>query len=417
MITNLKDWEKTVEALQAVNSPAYPSPPDERDHRLFRYMRLQPETPEVFDMFHSFIPQAPDQLKRGVCVSKTNKNAYNTAYNVMGRLPKGGFSTGLNYVLSKQFDGIPESEGTFPRVSLDISRKYGNCTELSLPYSRFNQFNPLQLPAVTEEHLKEAANYKLEGYVRLNGVLEMQQALSAGQLIMTAHIVTDNFGKFPSYLKPDKGVIPIPNGHILGGHATLFYGYSKPRSWKDMLNSWGPDWALNGSAYMPYGDFIEYKTEEGVDFFWEAWAMIFNLKDPTVGREVKMWVDKSIALVDGVPTSIDLYNREVVPFISQERAFIPSRFLSEAFAFKVDWDKYKKQATIDDLKGKVIILWENKPTALVNGVPKQIDKDNKLVVPTLRHNRISLPVRFINEEVGLKVDYNSHRKEIKVTRV
>ena len=94
--------------------------------------------------------------------------------------------------------------------------------------------------------------------------------------------------------------------------------------------------------------------------------------------------------------------------LSTERTFVPIRIISENLGFDVNWDNEAKKVTInkDDTNIEITI---NEAKALVNGKEIYIDtKDGKPVLESkafLYKDRTYLPLRFISEAFGAKVDY------------
>jgi transcriptional regulator CtsR len=106
---------------------------------------------------------------------------------------------------------------------------------------------------------------------------------------------------------------------------------------------------------------------------------------------------------------------DVAPMIIEGRTVLPIRYLAEVIGAEVGWNQYEKKATIT-FKGKDIELWIGKSTARVDGEPKLIDPQNIKVVPVvIPPGRTMLPLRFISENLGCKVDWNANSQEVKVT--
>ena len=106
---------------------------------------------------------------------------------------------------------------------------------------------------------------------------------------------------------------------------------------------------------------------------------------------------------------------DAAPIIIEGRAFLPIRYLAEVIGAEVGWNQYEKKATVT-FKGKDIELWIGKYTARVDGEPKLIDSQNIKVVPVvIPPGRTMLPLRFISENLGCKVDWNANSQEVKVT--
>jgi len=106
---------------------------------------------------------------------------------------------------------------------------------------------------------------------------------------------------------------------------------------------------------------------------------------------------------------------DVEPIIIENRAFLPIKYLSDVIGARLEWDQGEKKATIS-LKGTVIELWIGRYTARVDDKPKLIDPQNLNVVPmVLPPGRTMLPLRFVSENLGCKVEWSSATQEIKVT--
>ncbi|MGE5398626.1 MAG: copper amine oxidase N-terminal domain-containing protein [Chitinophagales bacterium] len=105
---------------------------------------------------------------------------------------------------------------------------------------------------------------------------------------------------------------------------------------------------------------------------------------------------------------------DVAPVVKDGRVFLPLNYVAELLGARVDWNSKEKKATVS--AGKTIEIWVNKNKARVNGVKKPIDAKNTKVVPmTVPPGRTMVPLRFIAENMGCKVEWNDSRKEITVT--
>ena len=104
----------------------------------------------------------------------------------------------------------------------------------------------------------------------------------------------------------------------------------------------------------------------------------------------------------------------VAPIIKEGRAYVPLRFVSEQMGCAVDWQDASKKITITNLTTK-IELWIGKSTVLVNGKSTLIDPTNAKVVPIINNGSTLVPIRFISESLGYYVDYNSSKKQVKIS--
>jgi len=97
------------------------------------------------------------------------------------------------------------------------------------------------------------------------------------------------------------------------------------------------------------------------------------------------------------------------PVIENSRTLVPFRFIGEALGAKIGWDPVKK--TVSYVLGNMnIVLTIGSTTAFVNSVATKLD-----VAPKILSGRTVVPVRFISETIGAKVDWNSSTKMVTIT--
>lgn len=98
----------------------------------------------------------------------------------------------------------------------------------------------------------------------------------------------------------------------------------------------------------------------------------------------------------------------VEPIVKEGRTLVPLRAIFEILGATVDWDQTTKTVT-GVLDEKIIKLQVNNKIANING------KDVELDVPAIVVNGSALvPVRFIAESLGAKVDWDSNTKSVLV---
>lgn len=120
-------------------------------------------------------------------------------------------------------------------------------------------------------------------------------------------------------------------------------------------------------------------------------------------------VGKSAMTVNGEEKQLD-----TPPIIREGRTMLPVRSLAESMGAVVKWDDQARAATIT-LGPTAMVLWLDKPEALVNSVPTPIDPDNPKVVPVEQNGRTLLPARFIAENLGVKVKWNEKEESVVLT--
>ncbi|MBE7052676.1 MAG: hypothetical protein E7391_00170 [Ruminococcaceae bacterium] len=102
-------------------------------------------------------------------------------------------------------------------------------------------------------------------------------------------------------------------------------------------------------------------------------------------------------------------NMDQPPVLTEGRTLVPVRAIFEALGAKVEWDDITKTATGVLGETKIEIQINNK-VAKVNG------KDITLDVPAqIVNSRTLVPVRFISESLGAKVDWDGNTKTVIIT--
>ncbi|MDI6861206.1 MAG: stalk domain-containing protein [Caldisericia bacterium] len=124
---------------------------------------------------------------------------------------------------------------------------------------------------------------------------------------------------------------------------------------------------------------------------------------------LKLQIGNKIMYVNDSPQEID-----VPPQIIEGRTLLPIRWVAEPLGAEVNWDGVEKKITVS-LKSNVIELWIGKNKARVNGIETPIDPNNPKVVPMIIKGRTMLPVRFVAENLGCKVDWDGATKTITIT--
>jgi len=124
---------------------------------------------------------------------------------------------------------------------------------------------------------------------------------------------------------------------------------------------------------------------------------------------LKLQIGNKMMYVNDNPQEID-----VPPQIIEGRTLLPIRWVAEPLGASIGWDANEKKVTVS-LKDTIIELWIGKNIARVNGVDTPIDPNNPKVVPMIIQGRTMLPVRFVAENLGCKVDWDANTKTVTIT--
>lgn len=167
------------------------------------------------------------------------------------------------------------------------------------------------------------------------------------------------------------------------------------------IHSDGEKQVINGAiVYDDKGNPTDIKFE--VDKF-STFAVI------KVGKKsITLNIGNVSAKVNDTPYTLD-----AEPFINKKtnRTLVPLRFVSEALGAKVDWLVQSRQIKIED-GARQITLAVGSRQVLVDGVKSAMDCPPEVAL----HNRTFVPLRFVSETLGAKVDYNSQTREITITK-
>lgn len=120
-------------------------------------------------------------------------------------------------------------------------------------------------------------------------------------------------------------------------------------------------------------------------------------------KGVLLQIGQSNASINGKSSKLD-----AAPYIKSNRTYVPLRFISEAFGAKVTWAG--KSQTVTVVSGKTNIkLTINQSYALKNGAKVNLDAPAEI-----RNGRTFVPVRFISEVLGYKVNWNASTKTVNI---
>ncbi len=130
--------------------------------------------------------------------------------------------------------------------------------------------------------------------------------------------------------------------------------------------------------------------------------------EPTPATYLVFFVGSSDYGVNGIRGNMD-----TVPVIRQGRTLLPIRYVIEPLGGEVAWDEGERKVTVM-LGEKTIELWIDQPWARVNGVREAIDPDKPVVPVILPPGRTMLPLRFVAETLGCRVDWDPADQTVQV---
>jgi len=102
------------------------------------------------------------------------------------------------------------------------------------------------------------------------------------------------------------------------------------------------------------------------------------------------------------------------PIIVESRTLVPIRAIVEELGGSVAWNNAERKVTVT-LGSTTIELWIDKPQARVNGNLVWIDPSNHKVAPLIKNGRTMIPLRFVVETLGAKLDWDGSLRKIVIT--
>ncbi len=134
-----------------------------------------------------------------------------------------------------------------------------------------------------------------------------------------------------------------------------------------------------------------------------SFCMSVNAAD----KEIILKIDDPVMTVNKTEKEIDSFGTS--PIISNGRTLLPIRAVVEEMGGTVEWNAENKQTELK-YGDTDIILTTDSQTALLNGAETAID-----TAPVIINARTFLPIRFIAESFGFKVDWDSDSKTITIS--
>ena len=134
-------------------------------------------------------------------------------------------------------------------------------------------------------------------------------------------------------------------------------------------------------------------SHEGLD---EAERLREERKAGTIVLQIRNYA----VSVNGVLKWVDKDNKNVVPYIENDRTMVPLRFISEAMGANVEWVPETRTINIalDDTK---ISMQIDNTAYTINDDAAEMD-----VAPVIREDRTMVPLRFVSEALAKSVYWN-----------
>lgn len=193
-----------------------------------------------------------DQRSHGSCVGQAEgKKIEHFEFLELGKVTH--VSKRFIYTECKKRDGIPESEGTYPRVAAKVLMDIGAAKEEYVEDDNRLPYDEYLHPEVSAAAYKDAEHRKVKGYAFVNALMqeELLQSIYQQQVIPASIIVGDT------------SKLPIKPTPARGSHRIVLIGYEEVETKKDkgrvkiyFLNSWGERWGDDGIGWLWLDEYI-----------------------------------------------------------------------------------------------------------------------------------------------------------------
>lgn len=98
-----------------------------------------------------------------------------------------------------------------------------------------------------------------------------------------------------------------------------------------------------------------------------------------------------------------------MPYIENDRVLIPLRAVAQGMGKQVEWKESTRQVVVSDGQTKIRLTIGSK-TVLVNDTPTATD-----VPAAIKNDRTYVPLRFVSQCLGAKVDWNGTLRQVAIT--
>lgn len=149
--------------------------------------------------------------------------------------------------------------------------------------------------------------------------------------------------------------------------------------------------------------FLVNVVQQGGSF---QWVYIYEWVKSSPVVEIKLGIGKQSAEVDNSTKYLDS-----PPYISNQRTFVPFRFVGEAMGAFIDFTSNAESGLTEE-----VIYELDKNRIVFYVLEKRMEKNGVTVADApaveIRNHRVMVPVRILSESLGAQVEWNAKAQEV-----
>lgn len=155
--------------------------------------------------------------------------------------------------------------------------------------------------------------------------------------------------------------------------------------------------AFSYPAYGAEGDYSQNCKEIKEKYSEEELCIIQE-----IAKEIETENEEATAIdVEKIVSSTIDFKFDTPPIILEDRTLVPVRAITESLGASVTWYPSSQKVLIEK-DTKKMVLYINNNSVVVDGKEKSIDVPAKIF-----SSRTYVPLRFVVEEYGLEIEYDS----------
>jgi len=191
--------------------------------------------------------------------------------------------------------------------------------------------------------------------------------------------------------------------------------YSSAKYEKELILSGGEDLGIDFQIIVPesFGKDVSKSYDFGIGRAEVPEPPLPEKQQRDLRRKdsIILSIDNYVATVDGALRWLDENNKNVYPYIENDRTYVPLRFIGESMGAQVNWDAETAAITVN-LGENNVIMTVGKTAYFINGEQKEMD-----VTPVIKEDRTFVPIKFVSEALSKSVYWNANSRVVIVTPV